>query len=222
MEQQWKHKRFLGFEFPEQYRLKISENHFIEVKANLFRGNTKIRITTPDGDCNESTISNGVVIDERDMNTKKSKYLEHFFSFYHKEICSLPDSRVLKIIGNNYDVLSHFLERPAPKLAKKRTDISILLEIPRKIFRSVADYLDAIFKYPKVSDILDICAVSLIGLATYYQNFNYVSSGVAAAGAALFTGYYDWLIRGKNPYLMKVILASLIGGYLSFAGALHQ
>ena len=222
MEQQWRHKRFLGFEFPEQYWLKISENHFIEVKANPFRGNVKIKIKTPDGDCNESTISNGVVIDERDMNTKKSKYLEHFFSFYHKELCSVPDSGVLKIIGNNYGVLSHFLEKPAPKREEKKTDIGVLLKIPQKILRLIAGYLDAILKYPKMSDLFDSCAIALIGLATYYQNFDYVSSGISAAFASLFAGYYDWLVRRKNPYLMKIILASLVGGSLFFAGAFYQ
>ncbi len=222
MDYHWKHEHFLGFEFPEQYQMEIGENHLIEIKGNLFKGKAKIKITTPQGNCNESTISNGVVIDERDRNTNKSKYLDFFFASYNREISSLPDQGLLTIIGENYGVLTNFLDEQSLGDNKKESDLNILLRIPRKLFYIFNNYFRVIFRRPRLFDILDACLIALVGLGTYYQNFSYFSSGLSTAGIAMCTGYFDWLIRKRPPYLIKIIAASLIGGYLSYSGFFYQ
>ena len=222
MNYHWKHERFLGFEFPEQYRLEVGENHLIEIKGNPFKGKTKIKITTPQGNCNESTISNGVVINEIDANTNRSKYLENFFASYSREISSLPDNTLLKLIGENYGVLTNFLDKHDINDDNKKSDLNILLRIPRKLFYILKDYFQIIFRRPQFSDVIDTFVIALIGFGAYYQNFSYFLSGISTAGAAMFTGYFDWLIRKRPPYLIKIIVASLIGGYLSYSGFFYQ
>ena len=222
MEVKWKHNQFFGIELPDQYRLALGKNHFIEIKGNPFKGKIKIKITNPTGDCNESVISNGVVIDERDVNINRSKSLEHFFASYHQEISSLPDNGLLKIIGNNYGVLVRTFNQKNISHNNNKTDSDILLQIFRKGFKIFKNYFKIIFRRPQILDFFDSLIITIIGISVYYQNFNYLSSGVFTASTAIFTGYCDWLIRKRSPYLIKIIIAFFIGGYLFYFGWLYQ
>ena len=222
MEGKWKHNQFFGLELPDQYRLVLGENHFIEINGNPFKGKVKIKITNPTGDCNESIISNGVVIDERDVNINKSKYLEHFFTSYHQEISSLPDNGLLKIIGDNYGVLARTFNQKETTHKNNKTDSSILFQIFYKAFRIFKNYFQIIFRRPEISDFFDFLIITIIGTSIYYQNFSYLSSGFFTASMAIFTGCCDWLIRKKPPYLIKIIIALFIGGYLFYFGWLYQ
>ena len=234
MNQNWKYKQYPGFEFPEQYFLKLTEDHFIEVKANSLKGLVKIRIKNPQGNYYESKISNGVVIDERDLQTNKSRYLEDFFRLYSKELSSLPDQTILRAMGNNYSILSEFLDDDnldddnkektsvPTKLKEHITDLSILLRLPNKILSILLDYLKAIFQKPTLQDITDITLISMIGLSVFFHNFDYTITGIYTAAAALCTGYYDWLIRKKHPYAFKIIAFFVLSFYSVFIGMCYQ
>ena len=223
MEQKWKYKQYLGLDLPEHYSLRLQKDHHIEVKAHSLKGIVKIRITNPERNVFESTISNGVVIDERDVKANKSRFLESFFRSYRKELNSLPDQLVLKIIGGNYSVLADLSEEIQRKKQPKAFKISDFFHrIYAKILRGITGYFKAIIQKPKFCDVFDVFLAILAGSLTYYQNFDYLASGALTAGTAVFSGYYDWMVRKRHPFLVKILVLFVAGSYLVYIGFSYQ
>ena len=224
MKSKWKYQTFIENEFPEIYTLRMGNKALIKIRANPFKGIVEINITSPKKEHYQSVISNGVVIDERDMKLNKSKYLEDFFEKYNVEISSLPNNRILHLIGNNYGILADFLNESKTKayLEKSKTLLQKMLSIPERIARSLKQCFKSVFSQPSLSDIAEIALITCAGLGMYLHNFDYLFSGIFTSILSVFSGSFDWLVRGKNPHAIKILVTFGLGLAGIYTGFLYQ
>jgi hypothetical protein len=73
-----------------------------------------------------------------------------------------------------------------------------------------------------MTDIVDAAVVVGGGYLTYLWNFDFALSGFVVMTGAVLTGYIDWFIRRKNPYVLKVLVTFLPASYFLLAGLRYQ
>ena len=220
MAQQWKHIKLIENEFPEVYSTETKNKAFIEIKANLLKGIVKINIVSPRKEYYQSIISNGVVIEEKDLKLKKSAHLEDFFKEYHIEISSLPNNKILQLIGGNYGILTYFLgsSKKKARLKKPRT---FLKKLP-SILNNTALSFKVIFRRPSASDVVEMTLIGCIGVGIYFHSFDYLLSGAFTSALSILSGFSDWLLRGKNPSMIKILPGFALGLFGIYTGFLYQ
>lgn len=220
----WKHIKMNTADFPETFVLQGLGSERIRISANRIRGLVKLEVSDGRGDRVESVISNGVVIRETDLVTGRVKDLEPVLSRYHREISSLPDDQLLRLIGGNYGVLTEFLgqSRKIIPVIKKTKNWNVLWKSPFGFFKSFARFLKELFSTPRLSDLIEFIFIAAAGFLIYNMNFNFFHAGVAMAAASLFSGLLDILWKKREPYLIKVLLLFLPGTFLLAQGLMVQ
>jgi hypothetical protein len=225
MQDKWKYIDGREGDFPEAYLLN-ADDHKIKVEVNRAKKCVKIFAETADGEIIESSITNGVVLDEKNCRTGRKEDLLDEFSAIGKYIGSLPDGKVIRLIGGNYGVLSEFIGRAAQyasediKLIKRF--FRFLVALPSLIFSESISLLKYVADQPRISDVVDTGIVVTGGYLAYLKNYNYIDGGFVLIVGALASGYFDWLVRKRDPYILKVLLISIPAFYAVTVGLKYQ
>ncbi len=241
----WRYLATGRAEFPETYLLSTPNQESIQINMNKWKGKVEIIIQTKFKSKYKSVISNGTVIDERDMLLQKSKYLDPFFTKYKEYIKSLPDYYALNIIKGNYEIFLDKtpkihpakIKRPLPKIKKiknkdnlnreqliglKRSNNPKIKSPFQKIRTKTNNLSKKLLQLPHFLDVMDAALICGLASIVYQWNFNLLQTGIYTAIGGIFSGYYDILIRKKSPYLGKLLLFIMIGYYSFYLGFKYQ
>ena len=91
-----------------------------------------------------------------------------------------------------------------------------------KVVESTVNYLKALLEKPSMTDLFDISLILGIGYTVLQINYDYLQTGLITCGAAIFSGYYDWIIRNKGPHILKILCVTIIGYYTTYLGMSYQ
>lgn len=233
MRYHWKHISGLASDFPERFLLEQKKDR-IQVDVNRNLGRVQITCKDNKNTTCQSVISNGVVLREKEIEKNTNNPLDHLsieeqIRRHSVALSSLPDENILKLIGGNYNVLVNFLgtvqsRRRIKKFFSVWGDGSWqdLRDIFLERLQTWKASLGQLFRWPSVSDLADFLFSLAVGFLTYQINFSFLLCGISMASASLLTGYIDWLLRHKQPYLLKVVFLFFPALYVSYRGFLLQ
>jgi len=225
MENNWKYIGDREGEFSEAFQLNKDGNK-IKVEVNRSKKHVKIYLETKDGAALESSITNGIVLGEKNCHTGRKENLLDDFTAIGRLLAGIPDSKVIRLIGENYGVLSAYTFRTSRyinediKLLKRF--IKYLAGLPLLIGGGIFLFLKDLADQPKISDVIDAGIVVMGGYLTYLINYNFVFGGLALVVGALASGYFDWLVRKREPYILKVVLIIIPAFYVINMGLKYQ
>ncbi|MDH4200534.1 MAG: hypothetical protein OEV66_09160 [Spirochaetia bacterium] len=222
MAEEWKYINDRGGEYPEAYFLSVDGNK-IKIELNREKKQVKLFADTESGKAIESSITNGVIIEEKNVRTGKPEDLYEEFSALSEHINGVPDSKVIRLIGGNYGVIHEYQSFKTIEefnLLKKLHDL--FTNAPQYLFLGFLSLLRSLLDRPTIADVLDSMAVVTGGYLVYLINFNYVFGGAFLAAGALAAGYIDWMVRKRQPYIFKVIAISIPAFYAISVGLRYQ
>lgn len=225
MQEKWKYIGDREGDFPEAYILNM-DGHKFKVELNRSKKQVKIFVDTNDGEILESSITNGVVLEEINCRSGHKENLIDEFTSLGKYLSAIPDSKVIRLIGGNYGVFSDFITRSSNHINE---DIRILkrlyrffLGLPGLLIVTLIYWLKDLADRPRISDVVDAAIVVSGSYLVYLYNFNYILGGLALFLGSLATGYLDWLVRKREPYVLKIILISIPALYFMNLGLQYQ
>ena len=207
--------------FPDSFLVKTEVNDEIRINVNKAKGLLELIVHTNEGQKYKSVISNGVVIEERDINTGKSDYLDYIFNRYSRIISNLEDDYVIRIFGGNYGVSNNDGGGSGHHFSLNSNG-GFFQNIIETLINKIVTYIQAMAQKPSLSDIFDLTVILSIGYTIFIINYDYLQAGLITAGAAIFSGYYDWLVRNKGPYILKIMCATIIGYWSVYIGIRYQ
>ena len=201
----------------------------VKVEANRAAGQVRLEVKTLRGEHYESIIKQGVVLREKDMKTGALTDLSDILSIYRKDISSLPDTPILELIGGNYGILTEFLGT-AERIVVN--DTTLAKRLMRGI-RGILPGLRALFsrgwsdlKYynnsMRKADLVDMTLIAGATYAAFTYNFDYLNAGFTLCIMAALTGMVDWLIRRREPWLLKIYASVALGSVAVYRGYFFQ
>lgn len=225
MRYSWQNIRNTGTEYPEIYLTTTAFGDKIRVDINRAKGLVKLNLKTHDGKEIESVIRNGLILRERNISEKKCYDFLNEFSKHHRDISSLPDTQILRIIGGNYNVLTEFfgtaqriyLEEPSFKrwfqnlFTQYRLKLRTIPYRIKRFFRDITGHLS-------LWDIFDAGIITGVAYISHITAYDYLFTGVVTCMTALLSGVFDWSLRQRAPYLVKIFLTFFPGIYAMYLG----
>jgi len=225
MHYHWKYIKGRDGEFPEVYILYTDGNR-IKVEANKDHKKVRLYVESVNGNIVQSSIINGIVMEEKDMLGNLQTSISDEFSFLSKELSSIPDTKILRMIGGKYGILTEFLGKITRHTSQDIQTINQVLQkiaaFPGKIYQRVIRFFKDLFEKPSLWDLIDLCIVVSLGYLAYMQNFNYFFGGSIAVAGALLSGYTDWFLRKRDPYLLKLFVILIPAVYIVRYGLIYQ
>lgn len=234
MRYSWKHIKHIAGDFPEQFfwgekskQKNKKETRSIQVEVNRSQGRVRITCSSGENNSYQCVISNGTVLREKNLGNKKTYNIEKEITSFSTDISSLPDNQILELIGGNYGILTEFLgviqksENKKSSLKKIQT-VEELLHFLNQKFQNLIIFMKDWFHFPSLVDVVDLFFALSFGFWVYQFNFSFLYTGLAMAFASLLTGYIDWLIRNRQPYILKIIVVFFPAMYISYMGYLVQ
>lgn len=172
-----------------------------------------------------TTIKNGTIIRERDvLNAVNTSLRKKFYPFRNIFSC-IPDDDVLTSIGGVYDI-------SRVSLGKRNQDSSgyvgveqsqdtmsnpqkrdYITNLSQKLKSSYAD-----FRIRFLDDLYDSILGISVCLAIYLHFFDYVVLGFSLAFMGILFGGFDWILRNRTPFYLKVMSFLSFGGYYFYTG----
>ncbi len=208
MESRWKHIADRGGDYPEAFLLNVDEGK-IKIEVNRDKKAVSILVETPQGEAYQSTITNGVVLEECELPGRTAGDFRLEFEAYSGLISSLPDHKVLRIVGSNYGVMSEFIGKVVKTAGEDvlliKSYLRALSRLPARCLARLKRSLRVFLERPGIWDIFDISVVLGAGYLSYLWNFSYLFGGFMLMGGAVASGYADLLLRRKAPYVIKVV-----------------
>lgn len=229
MRYKWSNVKNPAWEYPEVYTTMTMHYDQIKVEANRAQGQVRLEIKTLRGEHYESIIKQGVVLREKDLKSGALTDLTDMLSIYRKDISSLPDTPLLELIGGNYGILTEFLGT-AERIVIDNNPVSTRLWrfikgiVPgfRNLFRrGLADFSYYTHSMRK-ADIFDMTLIGAATYAAFSYNFDYLNAGFTLCIMAALTGLVDWLIRKREPWLIKVYASVALGTVAVYRGFFFQ
>jgi len=225
MNDRWKYIKGRDGEYPEAFIIYVNDNR-LKVEANLEKKRVKIYLESADGEIVESQICNGVVLKERDILGNSIIEPADVFKTVSSQLSSIPDSKVVRLIGRNYGVIapnqSDFQAEVSRDILFLKSVLEKIKKLPERIIRNLLKYFQTMLEKPSLSDIFDMVLAVSAGYGAYLYNFNYALAGIIVAWIALSSGYVDWIIRNKSPYILKIIVLIVPACYIILQGVRYQ
>lgn len=232
MHYNWRYVKSAGSRYPEIFILRTDANDKIMVEVNRSRAMVKISLDRNDRRSFESHIASGDILRETDLISGSNSDLHDIFAEFSHEISSLPNSEVLRMIGGNYDVMTRFLgteEIATENNNGKPRDLVLIGRIikrigslPFRITNGIKNFFISIIDWPRWWDFVDLGMIGALSWSVYQLNFNYMQTGIFACSGALGSGFIDWLMRRKDPYILKILFLFVPGILFAFMGYRFQ
>lgn len=229
MRYKWQSMKNPSWDYPELYTTVTVHYDQIKVEASRATGQVRLEVKTLRGEHYESIIKNGVVLREKDLKTGALVDLTDILSIYRKDFSSLPDTPLLALIGGNYGILTEFLGTAERIIVRDRTLLARLMRLVRGILPWLRNRLRTsmanVGYYTAAARKADFVDMAIIGTATYAAfsyNFDYLSAGFTLCTMAVITGLVDWLIRKREPWLMKIYASVGLASVAVYRGYFFQ
>lgn len=229
MRYKWQNVKNQAWEYPEVYMTMTVHYDQIKVEANRAAGQVRLEVKTLRGEHYESIIKHGVVLREKDVRSGSLADLDEIMSIYRKDFSSLPDTPLLALIGGNYGILTEFLGTAERIVINSGGARKRLLRFLRGLLPGLRNLLRRPWKdlreYNRSAKPADLMDMALIGAATYgayMYNFDYLNAGFTLCAMAMLAGLVDWLIRKREPWLLKVYASVALGSVAVYRGYFFQ
>ncbi len=229
MRYKWANVKNPAWDYPEVYTTMTIHYDQVKVEANRAAGQVRLEIKTLRGEHYESIIKQGVVLREKDLRTGALTDLTDMISIYRKDFSSLPDTPLLELIGGNYGILTEFLGTAERIVVKEGSVATRFWKSIKGLPTAIRHFFGNLWRnfryYSASARPADFVDMALIGAATYTAftyNFDYLSAGFTLCIMAALTGLVDWLIRKREPWLMKIYAAVALGSVAVYRGYFFQ
>lgn len=229
MRYKWQTVKNPALDYPEVFMSVTVHYDQIKVEANRAQGQVRLEVKTLRGEHYESTIKHGVVLREKDLRTGALTDLTDILSIYRKDFSSLPDTPLLSLIGGNYGILTEFLgtaERITQGEQRLRGRIvnffRSILPALRRLFSGSLRNFGYYSHAARRADLFDAALIAGSAFAVFSYNFDYLSTGFTLCATAMLTGLVDWLIRKREPWLVKIYASLAVASVAVYRGYFFQ
>lgn len=229
MRYKWSSVKNPKWDYPEVYATMTINYDQIKVETNRASGQVRLEVKTFRGEHFESIIKHGVVLREKDLKSGSLVDLTNILSNYRKDISSLPDTPILSLIGGNYGILTEFLGT-AERIVIGDASISrslwrslkALPGVLRRFLGRIKNDFSYDFSSMRRADIFDMALIGAATWGAFSYNFDYLNAGFTLCIMAALTGLTDWLIRNREPWLMKIYASVGLGSLAVYRGYFFQ
>lgn len=229
MRYKWQNMKNPSWDYPELYSTITVHYDQIKVETNRAAGQVRLEVKTLRGEHYESIIRHGVVLREKDLRTGALVDLTDILGVYRKDFSSLPDTPILSLIGGNYGIMTEFMGTAERIVVHERNLFKRFLRMLRGIGPAIRKWyqgwLSTLGYYRHAARPADFVDMALIGGAAYTAftyNFDYLNAGFTLCTMAMLTGLIDWLIRKREPWLMKIYASVALGSVAVYRGYFFQ
>jgi hypothetical protein len=222
----WKRARPVTQGYQKCFQAKTPTGDRLQIEHNFHEGLVKLQIepATDKGSCYTATIKKGTVIRERDVNNGTSVSLKKKIYPFRIIFSCLPDEDILETIGGNYEIIKIPLFR---KKVEDQVELSRIATPQKESFwKRVFSRRSNVSKKSYLQKLkergLDDLQDSILGLSLcsvlYFHFFDYMILGWSLAVIGFLFGGIDWLFRGRDPLLAKVLIFFVAGTYFFYTG----
>ncbi|GAB4422838.1 MAG: hypothetical protein OHK0011_02280 [Turneriella sp.] len=211
MRYKWQNMKNPSWDYPEVYSTVTIHYDQIKVEANRALGQVRLEVKTLRGEHYESIIRHGTILREKDLRTGALTDLTDILSVYRKDFSSLPDTPILALIGGNYGIMTEFIGTAERIVVQDRHLLRRLMRLVKGIWPALKNWYAstrASFGYywhqARKADLFDIALIGSSTYAAFTYNFDYLNAGFTLCIVAMLTGLVDWLIRKREPWLLKI------------------
>ncbi len=188
-----------------------------EQRARLY-----VEVHEEDGSPYYSVISHGKVTLERNSAGKSTKVAE-IFKERASDFATIPNNDVVALIANNYGIRASDTDSDSEKDKQRRQELA---ETRSKYFRKDESTpgFDSESQHISVSrfnliDLFDLGAGLVLGGVFFLLNqYSFLALGGALAFWGILTGFFDILIREREPLFIKIIFFLGLGIFLYIYG----
>lgn len=229
----WKRTRVQSQGFQKAYRAKTPAGDVLLVEFNFHESLVKIQLepSHEHGSSYSSTIKKGVIIRERDVLNGTSYSLKKKFYPFRIIFSCLPDDDILDTIGGIYEIsrIPLFRTRSIASPQDIGADTDFERAIPedpwyKKFLGSIGSPGETVRSYISnlreraVDDVNDSVLGFSMAAVLYFHFFDFVVLGWTLAFLGFLFGGVDWIIRDRNPLLIKILLFLVVGSYFFYTG----
>jgi len=220
----WRYIHHRPGPYPELYLYQNENSEWLKVEINRLQRVVKLQYDGAESFF--SVIKNRHIIREKNLQTGESEDLDEKFRKMRMTISSLPDNEVLEIIGGSYGVLTEFLGKATRREKKNFSSLWDLwkrwLGRVHSFFRVTRKTFQSLFYKPAWYDFLDMGVISVGIWFIFSMNYDILSASFFGIFSAIFTGFVDLILRRRDPYLIKIMIFILPGGYFWYLGYVFQ
>lgn len=217
----WKKARPVTQGYKKCYQAKTPAGDLLQAEFNFHEGLVRLNLDLSDGSSYSSVIKKGNIIRERDVLHSIHKSVRKKIHPFRMVFASIPDKDLIDAIGGMYEIVPIL---PGTGIRKDSSE-KIYEEdsVPKKkrvSFRErLRGFLRPKFSRERVIDELhDAVLGASLGAILYLHYFDYIVVGSGLAFLGIMFGGMDWVIRGRNPLIMKVLIFLSLGSYFFYTG----
>lgn len=215
--------------FTKSYSAETPSGDKLQMDLNYY--DQIVRLTLELGDENGriyvATIKNGMVIREKDLSSGRPAHLSGKIGPFSSLISCIPDSDLLECMDGAYGVSKTPLGAPIRKESSDNFNFSTkydaIFGIVRENWwerflrrRRRKESLWVRFKRRFWSELMDLSMGTAAGVGVYYAYFDYYLLGFFLAFLGLLFGGLDWIMRRRNPWILKVMGFMSLGTYFFY------
>jgi hypothetical protein len=193
------------------------DNEYLRVDFDLKEKRIRLYIEDKDegGNPYYSVINNGKITVERNATSGRVSDLHEKFGKRAEIFNTIPNSDVIRLIGNNYGIGVKARDRFSYRKEQSAKDSGTLKKknfIPSYAVGSESNStVRRKVKRFYFSDVIDILAGIFLCIAIYTYNHSFVTLGVLSAFIGVFVGLLDVYYREKRLNILKMILFLIAG-----------
>ncbi|MCE9500958.1 MAG: hypothetical protein K8R21_10745 [Leptospira sp.] len=228
----WKRSKSDIQGFHKSYKAETPDGDLLQVDFNyherLVRLN--VQLARERGKSYVATVKQGSIIREKDVTTNRNTSIKGKVHPFRYIFSCIPDDDLLESVGGAYEISrvslgKQLLAGELPpndgepfRTEKKRESFFEYLQRRRqeKIGRD-GTFLQRV-KRRFWGELHDFLFGSSLGLAVYYHFFDFSILGLSLAIFAFFSGGMDWILRNRNPLMIKVFFFLFTGSYFFYTG----
>ena len=225
LERHWKSGASKQEGYYKNYSIDTADGDHIELDYNFPRQMVRISLKPHDEPGREFAvvIKSGTILQERELNRRRSMDLYSRFSRHAKIFAFLRDESILTIIGGTYgfpvkSVYSGNKEKYhsdyIPRKHKKNFFQKIRSYLEKKHLRENQErsFQDALIRRLP-DEILDLCLGSSLIIFYFLGFFSNAQLATLSGFLGLSMGAFDWVWRQRNPFLPKVLFMLSISAF---------